>query len=115
MVADQGMTPDPNTDLLEKIIGATSGSLLAVILIPPRSRREAARRLFASLVGGAIFASPARDVMSFAKDGDGLIAGACLAGFSIWWAGGALIRLIQTWKPPEVPKGSDAIEENPEG
>jgi len=103
------MTPDPGADLLEKIIGASSGSLLAVILIPPRSRKEFGRRIISSIIGGIVFASPARDMVSFAKDGDGLLAGACLAGFSIWWAGGALIRIIQTWKPP-VPNPEEEKE-----
>lgn len=96
------MAPEVVLALMFKFLGAAAGAALALVFVPPRTRRGFVRRLTAALICGTVFASYVRDWAGFAMDGEGLISAACLTGFASWWLMGAAKRVISAWQSPKT-------------
>lgn len=92
------MTPEVVGALVLKLIGATAGAVLALVFVPPRTRRGFVRRLSAALIFGVVFAAPVRMWAGFSDDAEGMIAAACLTGFVSWWIMGSAVRLARAWQ-----------------
>jgi len=87
------------TGMILKLLGSGAGAALALVFVPPKTYLGFVRRLTASLIGGMIFATPAREFTRFSDNWEGLVGGACLAAFASWWAMGMIIRVLRLWKP----------------
>lgn len=90
-------TPEVMMALTLKLLGAFAGSALALVFVPPRTKRGFYRRVTASLIGGVIFGSIVRNWANFDKDWEGLIAGSCLAAFVAWWTMGLILRVLKAY------------------
>lgn len=91
-------TPEIVTGILIKLAGAFAGSILALVFIPPRSRREFWRRGSGSVIMGVVFAPAAIEWLKFSPNAEGMVAGGCAAAFCAWWIMGLVIRILRTYE-----------------
>ncbi len=91
-------TPEIVGSLLLKWIGAMAGAVLALLFAPPRNMRGFRRRGSFSLIAGMVFATPARELLGFAPDAEGMVAGACFAAATAWGVMEAVMRVIRAYK-----------------
>lgn len=82
-----------------KAIGAFGGGVLALIYHPPKARKEAAQRLTFCSIGGFVACVPFRDFVKWPDTTEYTIAAAMVTAAVLWWAFGAVIRILGTWKP----------------
>lgn len=85
-------TPEILTGMILKLSGSFAGTILSLIFMPPRNRREAARRASASFIIGIIFAVNAREYLGLVDEEWSLVSASCLCALSAWWAMGAVVR-----------------------
>lgn len=86
--------------LLYRIGGAAGGAAISILVIWPRSVKEAGARLAASIVAGTIFAPVVLDWRGWPNGGDFNAAAACLAALFAWWLVGRIVKLIEAgWLP----------------
>lgn len=90
-------TPEIVTGVLIKLAGAFAGSILALVFIPPKTRREFWRRGSGSLIMGMVFAPTALDWLKLTANIEGMITAACAAAFSAWWIMGLVIRVLRAY------------------
>jgi hypothetical protein len=91
--------PEALMSMILKTAGAFGGAVSSILFFPPKNRSEFWRRMGVSVVFGIIFASTARDWWGWAKDAEGIVAGACFAAVVAWWGLGAIQRISGSWKP----------------
>ena len=90
-------TPEIAVGLLIKLAGAFAGSVMALVFIPPRTRREFWRRGSGSLIMGVVFAPAAIEWLKLSPTAEGMVAGGCAAAFSGWWIMGLVIRVLRAY------------------
>ena len=95
------MNPEIVGGLTNSAIGALSGTVCALIWLPPSSRWDFARRFTFSLVAGMIFAPILRDFVGW-PGWEGLVGAGWLTSFLAWPAGGILMdrfmtRVMRRW------------------
>lgn len=93
-------TPELVVGLLAKAIGAVSGAIMALAILPPRTVREFWKRLGVSTLGGIIGAPVVISYAEWEPTTEIAMASAAIAAFVSWWLGGAVIRAARKWTPP---------------
>ena len=86
--------PEILTGMVLKLSGASAGTLLSFLFMPPVNRREALRRGLASLIIGIVFAVNAKEYLHFSDSEWSLISASCLCALAAWWAIGAFVRVV---------------------
>ncbi len=109
--------------LAAKIVGALAGSLISIVYILPRGRREAFARLCVGLVTGLIFGGTAGvkladflGLLGKVSTVEVALIGAAFASLSAWWALGVLERLTQQFpnRLKKTPTQSNRLEQERE-
>lgn len=96
------MIPDDTlAGMALKFIGSASGSVLALVFLPPKSLAEFVSRTVFSLISGVVFADPAREYIGWADTWQMQIAAATAVALLSWFVMGAVVRVISMWKPKE--------------
>lgn len=88
--------PDILGPLMLKLVGATVGTMLALIFKLPRSRRDFKRRAAFSLLAG-VFMSPlvvlaARKVVEVPGDAETIVAFASITAFASWYVARVVLK-----------------------
>lgn len=89
------------TMIAAKLTGSVSGSVLALLFQPPKTRGEGKRRAAISLISGMTLGEVARQYLSFPASFEMWMASAAIASAFSWWIIGSAIRLIDAWKRPK--------------
>src|SRR5690606_27790547 len=88
-----------------RLAGALAGAAVSIIYLLPKSRREAACRLFTGLTWGGVFGGPAGlwialrlGIVSHLGASEIMLAGSAAASLSAWWGLGVLARFAERMK-----------------
>lgn len=76
-----------------KLFWPLLGAILALIVIPPKTRTEAYRRGTVSIIGGMIGGAPLREWMAIAETPQNAGFAFAVAAFISWWVLGALPKV----------------------
>ena len=87
-----------------KIAGTFSGTILALVFIPPRTRAGFVRRGLAAFVFGGAFGHLPAHYLNWSLDSDYLLSSYTGTAFASWWLMGAIKRAA------ESPLLGDAIK-----
>lgn len=77
--------------VLIKLGGAISGTILALVFLPPRTRAGFFRRTSASMICGPIFAPVTHAYLAWPNAWEHWLAAVALTSFVSWWCMGAVI------------------------
>lgn len=86
------MSQDLWTSLGLKAIGAGVGSILALLIRPPRKRSEFWRRLLFSFLFGVAMVPVLMYYLPLAQNGESLVALAGIVAFASWFVGDAVVK-----------------------
>lgn len=78
-----------------KVAGAFGGGIIALVAKPTTLWKLRWRRLFVSVVAGALTEPVARHTMGWPATVEFIAASACIMGAVSWWAAPALIRSVK--------------------
>ncbi len=88
--------------VLIKAAGALSGTILALVFIPPRTLAGFFRRSTASLICGPIFSPVVHSYLVWPNAWEHWLAAAALTSFVSWWLLGVIISLAKKWLGEKV-------------
>ena len=74
-----------------KVSGALSGTVLALVFIPPRTIAGLIRRTVASLICGPIFSPITHGYLRWPDEWQHWLAAAALTSFVSWWLLGVIV------------------------
>lgn len=77
--------------MIIKFAGAFSGTVLALVFIPPRTIAGLIRRSVASLICGPIFSPVAHSYLVWPNSWEHWLAAAALTSFISWWCMGVVV------------------------
>ncbi len=80
-----------------KLLGAVSGTVLALVFLPPKTLAGFFRRSVASLICGPIFAPIAHGYLMWSSDWEHWLASAALTSFVSWWCMGLVVTVAKKW------------------
>lgn len=80
-----------------KFAGAFSGTILALVFIPPRTIAGLIRRSVASLICGPIFSPVAHSYLAWPNAWEHWLAAAALTSFTSWWLLGVIVTVARKW------------------
>lgn len=83
--------------LITKAVWSFVGGVIALIVIPPKTRGEALRRGVASVVAGAVSGITLREWLGISETADNIAFATALAAFVSWWILGALPRIAEAF------------------
>lgn len=93
------MDPVPPTDLFIiacwRIMGAAIGSIVALIYVPPRTKREFFQRLIVSVLTGGTVAPGVAAYMAWPALPEYYTASAAIASCLSWWVVGMVVRRVR--------------------
>lgn len=96
VVVDARVGEAPLLEILSlRLVGATGGGLIALVLIPSTPWRLRSRRMFVSVAMGLMLEPALRNYLDWPATEENIIASACIVGAVSWWAAQGIIRLIQ--------------------
>lgn len=81
-----------------KFLGSVSGSVLALVWLPPKTRSEFVRRAVLSLVCGFIFGDVLRIQLHWPDTWQMDLAASAASAMLAWFVMGAVVRVIGSWK-----------------
>lgn len=84
-----------------KVAGALSGTIMALVFQPPKTKPEFFTRSVFSMLSGLLFSEPARDMLKWSDTWEHRFAAVALVALSSWWVWGAAVRIIGNWKPKD--------------
>lgn len=91
---------DDITAMIVRALGATGGAFLALVFQPPTSIRDFAIRGAFSFFSGALFGEPMRDqYLHWPASWQMVLASSALVALGSWWIWGAVVRVVNAWKP----------------
>lgn len=79
---------------IAKAIGVASGTILALVFVPPHSVRDSIRRGAAALIFGAIFEGAVRRYLEWPPDFESIMMSSTIAAGCSWWIMGAGVKLV---------------------
>lgn len=85
------------TEIAAKLLWPFLGGILALLVIPPKTRSEAARRGAVSLIAGWIAGGTFHEWLGIANTPQNEGFAFSLAAFLSWWILGALPKLSARW------------------
>lgn len=85
--------PEALTTIAAKLFWPLLGSILALIVIPPKTRTEAYRRGTVSVIGGFIGGPPLREWLAISDTSQNAGFALAVAAFISWWVLGALPKV----------------------
>jgi len=85
--------PETVATIAAKLLWPFIGSVLALIVIPPKTRTEAYRRGAVSLAGGFIGGPPLHEWLEIASTDQNSGFAIAIAAFISWWVLGALPKV----------------------
>ncbi len=95
MVATPVMTTtEAVAALAGKLLWPLAGSILALLVIPPKTRTEAARRGLVAFIGGHIGGPPLHEWLEISSGAENSGFALALAAFISWWVLGALPKVV---------------------
>lgn len=83
--------------IVAKLLGILSGTMLALVFDPPRSRTGFVRRTVVSLIGGFIFGHIALNFFEWPETIENMIAAWCISSASSWYVFGKARKLIDSY------------------
>lgn len=86
--------PETVTTIAAKLLWPFLGAILALIVIPPKTRTEAIRRGTVSIISGAIGGPTLHEWMGISDTYQNIGFSLAMAAFVSWWMLGALPRLV---------------------
>lgn len=92
---------DVTTAIIAKIVGAISGSVLALIYMPPKTARDAAIRIIFSFGCGFLFWMYAAEKVGFNQyTFEGISASVAITALLSWPVAGAVFKILQSGNIP---------------
>lgn len=82
-----------------KMGGSVIGAALALIYLQPKTVAEFTTRSAFSVIAGYLFSDPLRDWMKWPAIINYELASATLAAMLSWFVMGAVVRIIEAWRP----------------
>lgn len=94
------MNDDLVSVLTIRLVGAVAGTILALGLTPPLSRRGFYQRAVTAMIFGPVFAGQVHNRFGFffSPDADGMIAATCLTSLVSWQIMTVLKRAASAWQ-----------------
>lgn len=84
--------------LAAKILGVLSGTTLALVFDPPRTRSGFLRRMSAALIAGGVFGNVVLSFTGWSPDFENIMAAWCLAAFASWSGMTVVTRVVQAYR-----------------
>lgn len=91
-------TPEIVAGMLTKLFWSVIGSFLALLVNPPKGRREALMRTVVSVSAGFVAGFPLMEKLDLSKSPENVAFAFTLAAFIAWPLAGAIYRLSGAWK-----------------
>lgn len=91
-------TPEIVGGILLKVIGAFAGTIVNILFMPPKTKKEGIRRLIVSLIMGAVASDTLKEKLSLSDTWQSDVFAVFLASALGWWAVGTAIRVVRGWK-----------------
>jgi hypothetical protein len=80
-----------------KVAGALSGTILALVFIPPKTLAGFFRRTVASMICGPIFSPITHGYLGWSGDWEHWLASTALTSFLSWWLLGVIVAAAKKW------------------
>jgi len=84
-------------EIAAKLLGVLSGTLLALVFDPPRSRLGFLRRTVVAVIGGYVFGHVALNFFEWPETTENMIAAWCISSASSWSIMGRARKLIDAY------------------
>ena len=89
------------TALSVKALGSVSGAVLALVFQPPKRMSEFVTRGVFSTMSGMLFGEAVRDKLQWPDTWQMNLSAVSLTAMLSWFVMGAVVRIINKWKPKE--------------
>jgi hypothetical protein len=91
-------TPEIVSGILLKVFGAFAGTIVNILFMPPKTKKEFIRRLVVSLIMGAVASDTLKEKLALSNTWQSDVFAVFLASALGWWCMGTAIRIVRGWK-----------------